>query len=109
MPLPVDLGKRFRALDFQPYDSLGQNLHLTLDGRTCLLVPLVCREIHIAEELIDQLYALQDIAKMPFAVPKRQEQPPVGPGSFPILSTIRARTDLLWFPAGRRGDSPAFP
>lgn len=66
---------------FKPYYRLSENLHLTLDRRFCLLVPLVCRETHIPNELINLVNALQDIAEVSYGILKRQKWPPLAPDS----------------------------
>jgi hypothetical protein len=76
---PINRGTHLRTIHFEPNDSLRQDLHLSLDGCFRLFVSLVSGEVHISDGLIDMVNTFENIAEMPFGIPKRQQQPPAAP------------------------------
>jgi hypothetical protein len=70
---PFDLGIRCTAFDFlQPYYCLSEDLYFSLDSGFGLFVLRVPCEVHFPDESINLIDAIEDVAKMPFGIAKRQ-------------------------------------
>ena len=94
--------------------GLGWRKHLfgcnpQFGNRLGPFVLLVSREVHLSDEFIDLVHAIEKVAEMSRGVPNRQEPTPEGPGPSPILLAIPARTVRPLFRADRRAGFRAAP